>query len=81
MINCNLKDVAEIDALIAALQVLRKEAAKTPSRDLRAARRIAGEQSRQTGMNYKNFESGRYDHAFGVRTALAAIKYGRENPE
>lgn len=48
--------------------------------DLLAARRIAGEKSRQTGRNYENFTSGRYDHAFGVQTALAAIEYGRRNP-
>lgn len=48
--------------------------------DLVAARRIAGDMSMQTGKNYQNFTSGRYDHAFGVRTALAAIAYGREHP-
>ena len=48
--------------------------------DLEAARRIAGDQSMQTGRNYQNFTSGNYDHAFGVRTALAAIAYGRANP-
>jgi hypothetical protein len=50
------------------------------SPDLLAARRIAADQSMQTGKNYANFMSGRYDHAFGVRVALAAMQYGRRNP-
>lgn len=51
-----------------------------PYKDLIAARRIAADMSHQTGRNYENFTSGRYDHAFGVRTALAAIEYGRSHP-
>lgn len=68
------------ELLLLLLKRLDEDSARVQQReeDLVAARRIAGEQSRQTGKNYQNFESDRYDHAFGVRTALAAIKYGRK---
>ncbi|ARK07543.1 hypothetical protein LAV_00168 [Sphingobium phage Lacusarx] len=49
---------------------------------LTLARRIAADNSSQTGKNRENFLSGRYDHAYGVQTALQSlrtgIKLGRE---
>jgi hypothetical protein len=65
-----------IDDAIALLKRFKAQQSSVDP-DLIAARLIAAEQSTQTGKNYQNFTSGRYDHAFGVRTALAAIKYGR----
>jgi predicted phosphatase len=53
-----------------------------PAKDeslIQIARKIAAEQSRQTGKNYAAFIEGRYDHAYGVRTAMAALKYARDN--
>jgi len=45
--------------------------------ELVIARRIAADNSKQTGLNYQAFIDGRYDHAYGVRTALEALTYGR----
>ena len=43
---------------------------------LKLARVIAADRSKQTGKNRANFISGRYDHAYGVRTAMDALKLG-----
>ncbi len=72
-----MNNLETLDDCIAALKRLRKNMTRIDP-DLLAAREIAADQARQTGKNYQNFISGRYDHAFGVRTALAAIKYGRK---
>jgi hypothetical protein len=70
-----------LDELIEILERLKRErnARRTAEvhADLVAARRIAADQSRQTGQSYAHFIDGDYDRAYGVRTALAAISYGR----
>lgn len=49
--------------------------ARATADQLAAARKIAADQSAQTGKNYEKFMSGEYDHAFGVQCALAGMEY------
>lgn len=74
--------LAELDEMMNALRRIRERvAASQASPELVAARRIAAECSRQTGKTRQNFIDGRYDKAYGVRTALRAIRWARENYE
>lgn len=57
-----------------AADIKRGDDIKATGDELRRARLIAADTSRQTGKNREKFLNGTNDHSYGVRCALAGIR-------